>query len=331
MSPSTKPPLFNEMKLSVYFDNETEADWFSKLHPLLSSAARFALRDRGENPAFIEELIDYDRPDIILVDEKKAILVLEKTREVPTGHNVGQRMARLVRAVERGVPTVVFFPFDARKHGEYSGICNLNVRILDAFDKMWSIHKTPIVAINWISDAFGELVGDGSEDREIRRLVAEYVDSRFSSVSSGFLAAREMNKSEYARRVSTRKSYETPPPSVELLSTSVFLTKYASLMSSEEASSLRNRNETIVYHIKMTEAKCRREDPYTGMQFIYDYVYCRTGPSAEKKNRNLVLHLPLVRRDFFREKNPNNPSRKSCNWYLTANLLLFNDGAVNLR
>ena len=41
----------------------------------------------------------------------KVLLVVKKTREVPTGHNVGQRMARLIRAVELGIPTIYFCPF----------------------------------------------------------------------------------------------------------------------------------------------------------------------------------------------------------------------------
>ena len=48
----------------------------------------------------IQKLLKYDRPDIILVKEGVPKLVIEKTREVPTGHNVGQRFARLVNAVE---------------------------------------------------------------------------------------------------------------------------------------------------------------------------------------------------------------------------------------
>jgi hypothetical protein len=317
--------------IEIYFDEEEEVLWFIGLHQSLPRANRKKILERGSNPAYIERLIDYDRPDIIVVADGKVVLVIEKTREVPTGHNVGQRMARLVRAVERGVPTIVFFPFDARKYGKYSGICNLNVRILDAFEKMWNIHNTPIVAINWISNEFGELVGDGSEDQSIRSLVSGYFDNKFDVGSSRFMVAREMNQTEYARRVNKRRSYQKPPPSVEVIQTSEFCLRHFSVIPHNISQQLAVRRETIVYEIKMTEAKCRREDPYTGMQFIYDYTYCRIGPRASEKKRNLVLSFPLVRRDYFADKNPNDTLRKSCNWYLTANLLLFRDGVIFLR
>ncbi|MFL6318179.1 MAG: hypothetical protein ACJ73C_15780, partial [Nitrososphaeraceae archaeon] len=57
--------------------------------------------------------------DIILVEDEVPKLILEKTREVPTGHNVGQRFGRLVNAAEEGVMVIFFLPFIARKHGKY--------------------------------------------------------------------------------------------------------------------------------------------------------------------------------------------------------------------
>ena len=86
-----------------------------------------------------------------------------------------------------------------------------------------------------------------------------------------------------------------------------------------------------MYRIGMTPEKCRREDPYTGTQFIYDYAYCRSGPNAVDKRRNLILHFPLIDRDTFVERNPDDPSRKSCNWYLTASALAFRDETIELH
>jgi hypothetical protein len=81
----------------------------------------------------------------------------------------------------------------------------------------------------------------------------------------------------------------------------------------------------------MTEDKCRREDPFTGSQFIYDYLECRNGPRVNNKSRNLVLWFPHVRQKRFMDANPNDVSRKSSNWYLTANAMIFSDGLLLLR
>ena len=165
--------------LYIYSDNAIEADWFKNLHPIFQNVESKLILSRGQNDPLVENLIQYDRPDIILTDGQKALLVIEKTREVPTGHNVGQRVARLVKAVENRIPTIKFFPFDAKKHGEYAGICNLNIRLLLAFNKMWDIHETPIIALNWKADPRGELIDDGSEDDEFKMVINAFVDSSF--------------------------------------------------------------------------------------------------------------------------------------------------------
>ena len=144
-----------------------------------------------------------------MADGTSVILVIEKTREVPTGHNVGQRVARLVKAVENRVPTIKFFPFDAKKHGTYSNICNLNIRLLLSFERMWEIHRCPIMALNWIADADGELIDDGSEDDEMRSVLIDFVKSGFDRECQRFTRIRAQTKDEYNRRLQQRPSTES--------------------------------------------------------------------------------------------------------------------------
>lgn len=316
---------------TIFYDEETEKDWFCKLHPSLERVAGVLLKERGRNPAVIDSLAAYDRPDIVLAKDGVPVLVLEKTREVPTGHNVGQRMARLVRAAEMRIPVVAFFPFDARKHGAYSSLCNLNARILDAFDAMWRIHGSPVIAINWKTDKDGELVGDGTEDLPVKNLIHSFLAGNCSLPCPGMNAFRISNQQEYQRRVARRKLYGAPPSSVSLISTQQLIDTCARWLSGDQAAALLTKNECVTYGIGMEEQSCRREDPFTGTQFIYDYCYCRNGPNVGDKHRNLVLSFPKIRKRVWLEKNPNNSSRKSCNWYLTANALVFSDGIIWLR
>lgn len=81
----------------------------------------------------------------------------------------------------------------------------------------------------------------------------------------------------------------------------------------------------------MTPDKCKRQDPYTGTTFIYDYMLCRNGVNVSDKYSNLVLYFPNLTREIWLNKNPNNLNTKSCNWYLTANLMLFNNGYLFIR
>lgn len=119
----------------IYADSLIEFKWFQGLNKNFYDSKYIKIEGRNNNPPVIEEIIKYDRPDIILADEKehKPLLVLEKTREVPSGHNVGQRMARMVRAAEMNVPFIFFIPFRARKHGQMTQILNMNQRIIFIF------------------------------------------------------------------------------------------------------------------------------------------------------------------------------------------------------
>jgi len=283
---------------------------------------------RGQNPDIIDELISYDRPDIILCKDNVPVLVLEKTTEVPTGHNIGQRMGRIVKAAEMGVPVIKFLPFDARKHGEYSSMCNLNIRLLDAFIKISKIHGVPVIAMNWISDENGELVRDGSQDFELAKLVDSYFKSDCKKHIPDFDRQIKIMQKEWRTRLAIKKSYALPPPSVLILKTSEFVKRYH---ISGVSRGIRLRSKTLVYKMDMSPDKCRREDPYTGMQFIYDYQYCRIGKGTEEKGVNLVLHIPQVTVDEWMQANPDDQQRKSCLWYKTANLIILKDGIIQLR
>lgn len=319
------------MRITAFCDDYNEFRWFITLAPELRQAEFRRIESRGNNPEAIEQLILYDRPDVILLIDGRPVLVVEKTREVPTGHNVGQRMARLVRAVEHGVPTIKFFPFDARKHGEYTSICNLNARLLLAFEKMWTVHGTPMLAVNWPSDSQGELLDDAEADETLSEIIRAYLAGGLDPECEAFTRARVAQLEEYRKRCNVFGGYEEPPPSLTVESTPKALSRLRVNASSTEANSLLSRRESVVYEIGMSESKCRREDPYTGTQFIYDYMYCRTGSDVETKNRNLFLYFPKIRKSVWAVKNPNDPSRKSSNWYLTANALVFADGWTLLR
>lgn len=316
---------------TVYADNYIEADWFNGLTPRLKGSKVQILRDRGKNPPKIDDLLKYDRPDIILSIGGEPRLVLEKTREVPTGHNVGQRVARLVRAVERSIPTIKFFPFDAKKHGTYAAVCNLNIRLLKAFERMSAIHGAPVLAVNWPADEDGELIEGGPENERVAAIVDDLIRTNFLPTCPQVLKQQEYLRTEYERRLKRFPKYALPPgDSVSIVETASLVKDWPGGVS-PAVKPLLTRKKSVVYQMKMTPEKCRREDPYTGTQFIYDYLWCRSGPDPADKQSNLVLHFPLLTKAHWHVMNPNDPMRKSCNWYLTANALVFRDGVIVLR
>ena len=314
----------------IYYDSLIEYDWFVNLNNLLKSYDSKLIDSKGQNPAIINDILKYDKADIYVSDNKKNFLAVEKTSEVPTGHNVGQRMARLVRAVELSVPFIYFVPFQARKHGQYSSICNMNARLYKCLYNMWKIHNSPIFLINWKCDKDGELINDGTEDLEIANITNMLVKTSYLGKKK--IIDNHMNNllNLYKLGCVAHKSYAKPPNSVKIIGTKQFLKKYNNQLNNVHRKELIKKNDTLVYSISMKEDSAKRQDPYTGMQFIYDYLYCRNGKRVENKSKNLILFFPKITKQWWLANNPNN-NKKSSNWYLTANGLLFNDGYIFIR
>ncbi|MCG3584665.1 helix-turn-helix domain-containing protein [Clostridioides difficile] len=314
-----------DSKIKIYYDSLTEAMWFQSLHPEKLSNAEFILiKNRGKNEPHIDKLLTYDKPDIILTINDNPVLILEISSECPTGHNVGQRFARLAKAIENQVLTIYFVPFDSRKHGTYSSICNLNIRLLKACENISSLFDTPLLVVNWKSDSNGELIKDGSQDERMKEIVSDLFKNNFSKNSPEVIRQLSLMKSEYASRLQRRPSYSSLPNSVLKYTTEEFINEF-NIDSKSIPSEFLNRKYTFVYTMNMKPDKCKRQDPYTGTALLYDYLVCRNGIAQNDKLNNLVLNFPLIKKDTWFSKNPNDPSTKSCNWYIAANLLLFED------
>jgi hypothetical protein len=311
------------MQYQIWSDNELEASWFADLHDELTAAPVKIIQSRGANPKIIDDLVIYDRPDIILLKNGVPVLVLEKTREVPTGHNVGQRVARLVRAAEFKVPTIFFLPFDARKHGKYTSICSINTRLIRAMLAMTKIHECPVLPVSWPCDPDGNLVTDGSEDNGVKALVKEILNP--GSQDGSIEAYKRTLLLDLQRRESVYPNYRELPTSANIVRTSGL---DLALGDSPGSRRIKGRVESLVYKMDMSPDKCKRQDPYTGMQFIYDYAWLRTGKSPSHRTKNLLLHIPNVTKAQWLKANPNDVSTKSCNWYLTADAIVLSDGVI---
>jgi len=319
------------MGIQIFYDALQEVEWFVSLDSRLESCEQIKIKDRGQNEqAIINDLILYDRPDIILLENGVPKLVVEKTEEVPSGHNVGQRIARLARGVELGCPIVKFFPFVAMKHGRYANKCYVRPNIFDAFFQMKKFHGVHALAIEWRTDSTFELIRDGSENHNIAQLLKEFLDNNFEFRGTSMAERIESSMlSEYEIRVNSSVKYRRLAPSLSLEKTSNLVSNISGILEASEIDeSFNGRQKTLVYTMEMTPEKCRREDPYTGNQFIYDYCYCRNGPLVENRHTNFALNFPLLTIERWLEANPLDPSRKSFLWYALADLMIFNDGVL---
>ena len=91
---------------TIYCDDLQEGIWFQELDSHFEDADLEVIPSRKSDISRygLDYVLKYDRPDIILEDRHDIILVLERTVEVPSGHNVGQRYGRLLAAAEANIP-----------------------------------------------------------------------------------------------------------------------------------------------------------------------------------------------------------------------------------
>lgn len=318
------------MKIQIYCDALQEGEWFKKLSNSFEHTELLEIEARGKNPLIIEKLIEYDRPDIVLVIDGNAKLVLEKTEEVPTGHNVGQRFARIVKSAELQIPVIYFCPFVAMKHGKYANRCFINARLFTAIKNMSKIHGVPILVMNWICDGDYELIRDGREDTELKILIKDLLATNFNFEKSQVVKVilKKMDE-EKVGRTKMHPSYENPPNTVKIVNTMSLIKDLKEKFGDFEISErFINNAETISYTLGMTPENCRREDPFTGTQLVYDYYWCRTGQKINDRKRNLVLDIPLITKRRWLEANPNDLHKKRHLYYSIPDMLILKDGII---
>lgn len=302
---------------TIVHDAIQEADWFRNLSEKLADASISRLDDNS--PKEVLEIAGYDRPDIILLKNNEPVLVVEKTGHVPTGKNPLQRVARLVKAAELGVPGIFFVPYAAKKHGENASKTNLNHRAIQALREIEDINDTAVLIPPWPTDEEYELIHDGSEDKLISRFVNQFLENKCNPDVPAAKEIREQSKSEGERILSEYAPYKNPPNSVSIQPTDSVLPEYEKLPS---GSFKQERQETVVCNFGF---KTRRTDPYIGAQFAYDYLYCRTGPNVRDRRRNLVLHMPKLDRETWLDYHPYKPENKTSLWYACADALILSD------
>ena len=311
--------------MEIYYDSLQEGTWFKELHPSLKDALLRPINDiAGGTP--VAKALEYDRPDIILVDSGLPILVIERTIEVPTGHNVGQRFARLAAAAEAKIPLVYFGPYMARKHGGVTaGPRYMNLRLFYALDVLSNINNTAVTAINWPVDADCELLRTPEKDSRMK----DYLDIFFNAYSnrdleatnkailnSAFHTLQTEEREAFIRdRVRSPLGYDSPPPSVQILST-----KELAKNMPTTARPLAKFQEAVVYDVGMRYV---RSDPYTGTGMLYLYLYV-LGEKAIK--RALVLNFPHITKAMWEAASKSGRRKDVRLFKHIADMIIFSDG-----
>ncbi len=276
--------------LEIYYDAFQEAQWFRDLHPNLAGARAEPFPPAKTTPAKLQAVLKYDRPDIVLAENGDPILVIERTVEVPSGHNVGQRFARIAASAQNGTPFVYFGPYAAFKHGgETSGPRYMNLRLFKAIDELIRIEKSPVTTVRWPVDDYYEIRRDPAKDERMRHYMDLFFSARASDpktvletiLNSQFEREQELERQLFVEtEVKRADEYALPPSSVVIGSPVALGVSVTSALAVEP--------QIVRYQVGMRNI---RSDPYTGMAILYSYLYCG---GLTNRTRPLVLWFPHI-------------------------------------
>ncbi len=309
----------------IYIDAKLEGNWFKSLSDKLSDAELVKITSKNR-PGYIDELTDYDVPDIILEKDSEPVLVLEKTAHVPTGKNPLQRVARMVKAAENGVTGVFFVPYALMKHGENKSRCNANLRLIKALQEVGEFHNTEMLIPPWPTDSDTELVKDGTENELISEFIDQFLENGCDPDVPAAKKIRKRTREESKRILEEHSKYNQPPPSVEIVDTADYIEGVSDKLNEGQEQSI-DEDETVVSNMRLSPSSLPRTDPYTGAQFAYDYLYCRETDSSSME-RNLVLRLPKIEKEEWLDKNSYNEDNKTSLWYKCADAIELKDALL---
>ncbi len=308
----------------IYFDSIQEGQWFQNLHPKLATAALAPFPSTKNLPEYLKGVLELDRPDIVLVDNDRPILVVERTIEVPSGHNVGQRFARLVAAARYKVPVVYFGPYAAYKHGGVTqGPRYMNLRLFGALAALAKIEQAAVTTMRWPVDQDFEIIQTPEKDQRIKdylKLFFELYESLdFSQICPAIMQSKLEKDFESERdkfildHVKSPKQYDGPPDSVKIVLTEELVPVTGALPASF-------CKETVVYDVGM---KYIRSDPYTGMSLLYSYLYCG---GLQNRTRNLMLKFPHISMELWHSTADGRPRKDIRLFKLAADAIIFSNG-----
>lgn len=276
----------------IFCDSIQEGLWFKRLNRYFSDAELVVIPNsqRDQRTYGIEHVLQYDRPDIILKDNDNVIFVLERTVEVPSGHNVGQRFGRLVAAAKERIPVVYFGPYMAYKHGgATAGPRYMNLRLFYSLKNVADYYNTAVTTINWPVDQYCEVLKTPLKDErlvEYLELFMEYYNEHGSMGLTEYIKNSSFQEEQYneqkafaGNEVQNPEQYDNPPDSVEIMTVPQFERAYGMLPYHDN-----NMRCIELYHVGMTYI---RSDPYAGMAALYHYLYGGNGVVQ-------ILHFPNI-------------------------------------
>lgn len=277
-------------------------------------------------PARIRDILYLDAPDLIVSVNNVPILSIEISTEAGTGHNAFQRFSRLAAAVERGVPALYIYPEAVwvKRRDSNPRWDRINPLIFKTLCRVSQIFEVPAFLYFYPTEfrlgspkaptkgtlpkglkhdpnpKFPGVPDPGSPDM---RSLFEHVNGILelsdrhgprhagrASLSTGWAESWLRRMDDYWKaNGSPIEATMSPLSSTIEVATSTLL-EHLEIYADRRhdfGELLPSREKTIIYH---PTGKYRNQgDPYTGSLAAIDYLWCRTGPTYEDRDKNLAV------------------------------------------
>jgi hypothetical protein len=289
-------------------------------------------------PESVRRLLFFAKPDLLIcmddgVKPVRPIFAIDVTEHVAARDHWIQRFPNLVGCAQEGIPGAFVAPRDMPNRTPFAG--KTDPFFFFAYDRVVEIHQTPIFIAEWPSSDGVNLDGDAKytdlpphdapdmlrtlsflnlvidsamKGRSFTSLMQErlIVDLRNHLRGIGYRQLPEINHFERLRK----NMPDGRPLRLDELKS--WVADKGLALPTDLPDRIKKRDANVVYSplVRISDpAKSRSAlldriqnrggDPYTQLPLVFDYLFCRLGPSPLQRDANLVIDLTVLKFEDF--------------------------------
>ena len=293
--------------------------------------------DFARLPESLRRLLFFAKPDVVIVLDDgirpiQPVFAIDVTEHVASRDHWIQRFPNLVGCAQEGIPGAFIAPRDMPRREAFQG--KTDPVFFFAYDRVVELHSCPIYIAEWPSSdganldtdsSFGDLpphdcVGVSNVLEFLRLAIDASMHGR--DVSSLIRERLIVDLRNELRRVGYQhipaitdfKRLTVNMPTGHPLTRDEFkrwLKDHGQSVFDELPDRIAKRNRVLIFsptlmknpevertHL-LDRIKKRGGDPYTQQPLVFDYLFCRTGPTPLERDTTLVIDLSLLQFSDF--------------------------------
>jgi hypothetical protein len=292
-------------------------------------------------PEGVRKLLFFSKPDLVVcLDDGlrpvRAVFAVDATEHVAARDHWIQRFPNLVGCAQERVPGAFVVPADMPNRPNFRG--KTDPFFFFTYDRVMEIHQTPIYIAEWVSSDGASLEGD-SDFRDLpphdslgMRKLFEFFNRVLEAAMKGQELSSLMRERLIVelRQELRRVAYGSSIPSIcdfdrlkvnmpenrplETAELSRWLAGKGLSLPEDLPDRIAKRDRHIVFS-PLTRVQDREKarkslkdriaakggDPYTQQPLVFDYLFCRLGPTPWERDANLVIDLSVLSFSDFAE------------------------------